>query len=52
MQTSFGCLGLHAVFYMNGVKWVKQSKRTAHRYGFPHSWFYFGLNEQVKKERY
>lgn len=51
MLTSFGCLGLYAVFYMNGTKWVKQSKRTAHRYGAPHSWFYFGLNEAVIKEK-
>jgi hypothetical protein len=52
MKTVFGCLQLHAVFYLNGVKWVKQSTRTAHRYGFPKSWFYFSLDEAVIKERY
>lgn len=45
-------LTIHSVFNFGGTKWVKQSSRTAHVYGSPAVWFYFGLNEQVKKERY
>ena len=49
---TFKELPLHAVFYFGGAKWVKQSTRTAHRYGFPCSWFYFGLTKNVTQEKY
>ena len=50
MNMLFSDLKVLSVFYMNWTKWVKQSSRTAHIYGTPSRWFYFGKNENVKKE--
>ena len=50
MNQSFNELSVLSVFYFGGSKWVKQSSRTAHVYGTPSRYFYFGKNEQVKKD--
>ena len=33
-----------------GDKYVKQSTRTAHVYGYPDIWYYFCMNELVIRE--
>ena len=52
MRTTFKELNIHTVFYFGGTKWVKQSSRTAHVYGTPSRFFYFGMKEQVRKEKH
>jgi hypothetical protein len=44
----FQYLPIHSVFELDGKIWVKQSRRTAHIYGKPERFFYFGLDELVK----
>jgi hypothetical protein len=46
----FKQLPIHSVFDLNGTIWVKQSTRTAHIWGNPDRWFYFGMNEVVKQD--
>jgi hypothetical protein len=46
----FKDLNTLSVFTFGGTKWVKQSSRTAHVYGTPNRWFYFGLKEYVRKD--
>lgn len=50
MNQPFTELEVLSVFYFGGTKWVKQSSRTAHIYGSPAIWYYFGKNERVRKE--
>jgi len=40
-------LTVFKLYHGSSTKWVKQSSRTAHLYGMPERWFYFGKNEQV-----
>lgn len=50
MRQYFSELDVLSVFYFGGTKWVKQSSRTAHIYGEPKIWYYFGKNDYVRKE--
>jgi len=34
-------------FYFDGAWWEKRSTRTAHVFGRPYRWFYFGKDQQV-----
>lgn len=48
MKTVFGNLLLNTVFTYNGIKWIKNTKRSALRMGTDRAYF-FGLDEKVIK---
>ena len=48
LTVPFSNLSIGTVFHFNGSLWQKRSTRTAHVFGMPHRWFYFGNKDIVE----